>query len=310
MASQAQAGGPRFFLSELFGTDQTELNELLPELDDTGTTVSVPTAAVNEVQTVTITGSPTGGDFTLTYKGQTSAAIAFDADAATLEGLLEALSTIGTGNVSVSGSAGGPWTVTFQGTLAGRNLPVMTKDETGLTGGTSPDVTVAEQTAGQAQWNELPDTTDESKVTFLEENEDVWPLHLLFRQEDVVIRRGIDMISLTYARRDLANWRRMLEQGKFSQVAAGADQVAKDKYLYGAAPTSNQYRHLLALIRNHLGFSTVWIFPKIRVRGAFDLTWGHQVTKIANEFKVFAHPGLADDENLVQVHEITAAATS
>jgi hypothetical protein len=102
----------------------------------------------NEVQTVTITGGPTGGTFTLTYSGQTTAGIAYNATAAAVKSALQALSTVGNGNVSVSGSAGGPYTVTFQGDLAGVNAAAMTASGAGLTGGTSPAVNVATSTAG------------------------------------------------------------------------------------------------------------------------------------------------------------------
>lgn len=103
----------------------------------------------NEVQTVTITGSPSGGNFTLTFGGQTTANIAHNATAATVQSSLEALSTIGTGNVSVSGSAGGPYTVTFQNDLGYTNVAAMTTANT-FTGGTSPASAVATTTAGSA----------------------------------------------------------------------------------------------------------------------------------------------------------------
>jgi hypothetical protein len=102
----------------------------------------------HEKQTVTITGSPTGGTFTLTLDGQTTAAIAYNATAATVEAALEALSTIGQGNVQVTGAAGGPYTVEFVGELADRNVSAMTADGSGLTGGTTPGVTIATATAG------------------------------------------------------------------------------------------------------------------------------------------------------------------
>jgi hypothetical protein len=102
----------------------------------------------NEAQTLTITGGPTGGTWTGTYAGQTTGAIPFNATAATVRTALEALSTIGVGNVSVTGSAGGPYTVTFIGTLAGANLAQMTASGAGLTGGTAPSVAVATITAG------------------------------------------------------------------------------------------------------------------------------------------------------------------
>src|SRR5262249_41925037 len=52
----------------------------------------------DEVQTVTLTGNPTGGTFTLTFSGQTTAAIAYNASAATVQSALQALSSIGSGN--------------------------------------------------------------------------------------------------------------------------------------------------------------------------------------------------------------------
>lgn len=105
-------------------------------------------SAVNEVQRVAITGAPTGGSFTLTFRGQTTAAIAFNALAAAVQSALEALTTIGTGNVAVVGT--GPYDVTFQGALAGTDVPMMTADETGLTGGTDANVAVTAVTAALA----------------------------------------------------------------------------------------------------------------------------------------------------------------
>ncbi|MCU1640914.1 MAG: hypothetical protein JWN03_1189 [Nocardia sp.] len=61
--------------------------------------------------TVTIGGTPTGGTFPLTFNGQTATGIAYNAAASAVQTALEALSTIGTGNVTVTGSAGGPYTV-------------------------------------------------------------------------------------------------------------------------------------------------------------------------------------------------------
>lgn len=104
-------------------------------------------AAANEVQVLTVTGSPAGGTFTITFSGQTTGAIAYNASAATVLAALIALSNIGTGNVTVTGSAGGAWTVTFVGDLADTNVAAMTTTSS-LTGGTSPAVSVATNTAG------------------------------------------------------------------------------------------------------------------------------------------------------------------
>lgn len=104
--------------------------------------------AAREKQTVTISGSPTGGTFTLTLSGQTTGTIAYNATAATVEAALEALSTVGQGNVQVTGNAGGPWTVEFVGQLQNSNVAEMTASGAGLTGGTSPAVAIATSTAG------------------------------------------------------------------------------------------------------------------------------------------------------------------
>jgi hypothetical protein len=110
----------------------------------------VADGATNEVQSVTITGSPTGGTFTLSYSGQTTAGIAYNASATAVQSALAALSNIGSGNVAVTGSAGGPYTVTFKGDLSGMDAAQLTASGTGLTGGTSPAVNAATSTAGNA----------------------------------------------------------------------------------------------------------------------------------------------------------------
>jgi Fungalysin metallopeptidase (M36)/GEVED domain/Bacterial Ig domain/Dockerin type I domain/Fungalysin/Thermolysin Propeptide Motif/SdrD B-like domain len=84
--------------------------------------------AGNETQRVAIGTTSTAGTFTLTFNGQTTAPIAFNANAAAVRGALEALTNVGVGQVLVTGGSGpgNPWIVTFQGTLAGKNLAPMT----------------------------------------------------------------------------------------------------------------------------------------------------------------------------------------
>ena len=82
----------------------------------------------SEVQTVTITGGPTGGTYTLTFSGQTTAAIPYNATAAQVKTALEALSNIDPGDVAVSGGPhpGTPIVVTFGGQYMGDDEPQMT----------------------------------------------------------------------------------------------------------------------------------------------------------------------------------------
>lgn len=106
----------------------------------------------NEVQTVTITGTPTGGTFTLTFRGATTTGIAYNADAAAVETALEALTTIGDGDVRVTGGPGPgtPYIVTFVNDLGHTDIAAMTASAASLTGGTTPAVGVAETTKGSS----------------------------------------------------------------------------------------------------------------------------------------------------------------
>jgi hypothetical protein len=90
----------------------------------------------------TVTGSPGGGTFTLAFRGETSAAIAHNAAKESVEEKLEALPTIGVGNVAVAGSNGGPYTITFGRAVMG-DAPLLVADHE-LSGGTTPGVTVAD----------------------------------------------------------------------------------------------------------------------------------------------------------------------
>lgn len=105
--------------------------------------------SINEVQTITVTGTPTGGTYTLTYAGQTTAAIAYNATAAAVQSALSALANIGSGNVTCAGGPhpGTAVTATFTGALAGTDVSQMTATGS-FTGGSSPTVTVTTTTAG------------------------------------------------------------------------------------------------------------------------------------------------------------------
>lgn len=83
-------------------------------------------------QTVGV-GAASAGNFTLTYKGQTTANIAYNATAAAVQSALRLLSTIGNTGCSVTGTAP-TWIVTFTGALA-NDTTLMTGSGAGLTGG-------------------------------------------------------------------------------------------------------------------------------------------------------------------------------
>jgi len=107
---------------------------------------------VDEQQVITVTGAPGGGSFKLAYKTYTTGTIAFDAAASVVQAALRALPVIGPNGVDVTGSAGGPYTVTFRNNLGKQDVVLLTADGAGLTGGTSPGVTVTEAVKGNSEY--------------------------------------------------------------------------------------------------------------------------------------------------------------
>ncbi len=95
------------------------------------TTLQIGASGVPEIQRVAINDDTTEGTFTLTFGAATTASLAWNIAAEDLQAALEAISTIGTGNVLVTG-AFPAWDVTFTGTLTG-DQPAMTGNAAGLT---------------------------------------------------------------------------------------------------------------------------------------------------------------------------------
>lgn len=86
----------------------------------------------DEVQTITFAHA-SGGTFTVTFDGQTTAALAYGITAAALKTALEGLSNIEADDLTVD-KAGDVYTVTFGGTLADTNVAQMTSSAASLVG--------------------------------------------------------------------------------------------------------------------------------------------------------------------------------
>lgn len=136
----------------VIGIDATLKNRLVKVVSDKLDTALLVGhgSATSEVQTVTVNGTPTGGTFTLTFRGATTAGLAYNAAASAVQTALQGLATIGASNATVTGSAGGPYTVTFAAALANTAVDEIVADGSSLTGGTAPSVTVVTITEGEA----------------------------------------------------------------------------------------------------------------------------------------------------------------
>jgi hypothetical protein len=110
-------------------------------------TLNVLTFGSDTSYTLALTGAPTGGTFILktgTGAGKESAPIAWNATGDQIRAELEKLIDIGVGNVIGHGTLADPAgvTITYVGKLQTGSTVVLTATTTGLTGGTTPTVTV------------------------------------------------------------------------------------------------------------------------------------------------------------------------
>lgn len=96
----------------------------------------------NRVQVVTLTNTPTGGTFTLSYGGKTTGTIAYNAAAATVQTAVRALGGSLSG-ATVAGSASGPYTITIG--VAGSASAPFQADGSALTGAGSQPIAVVAQ---------------------------------------------------------------------------------------------------------------------------------------------------------------------
>lgn len=113
----------------------------------------------NEIQQITFTGNPTGGNFKLGYGFGMTDKISFGADGPTVKAALEALPDIGAGNVSVNTITNG-YQVEFIGTKSNTNMQQLQPYaygiflDFGLTGGIFPSMRVNTLVDGSAKLTE------------------------------------------------------------------------------------------------------------------------------------------------------------
>jgi hypothetical protein len=148
------------FLEEVWAARNPNLQILTPTVLEIPSTVpqvglerdSGIRESITARQSVSISGGPTGGTFTLAFTPpgtttpQTTAGIAINAPATgsgSVQASLEGLSGVGAGQVEATGGPlPAPVSVQFQNALASRIIAPMTADSTNLTGGTNPTATV------------------------------------------------------------------------------------------------------------------------------------------------------------------------
>lgn len=174
--TESDFGTPKTFTSRLGDTLASALvpgmyfNSLNMKLDDGTAEVSgdcfgyaiddnagpISATLTDEVQQLVITGTPTGGTFTLTYAGQTTATIAYNASAADVQAALQALSNIADADVQCYGSGlpDGTITIHFSAALGATNVAAITSTDS-LTGGSTPATAISTLQAGAASYTTI-----------------------------------------------------------------------------------------------------------------------------------------------------------
>jgi flagellar hook-associated protein 2 len=147
MAVSAEGGNTT---ANLAGFAESDFTLTLAAQDSKLNVDGYPTVtAVSEEQTLSLTsGNPSSGTYTLTYNGETTGAIDFNADATVIQTAINALSHVNVGDITVSetGVAGiddGDVIFTFKDTLG--DVPMILVDDSLLAG---PTLGVTETTQG------------------------------------------------------------------------------------------------------------------------------------------------------------------
>lgn len=130
-----------------------------------GTITLAANAAVAEIQTSTIDAVMTAGTFTMSYRGYTTAAIAFDATVAQIQAALELLPSINSGDVVMEAAHEPDTEVTATWTFAATlgNVPMLSMDISNCTGPTT--VAFAETTPGELVSYAVPGVAEEQTLT-------------------------------------------------------------------------------------------------------------------------------------------------
>lgn len=121
------------------GIDKIGPDASAPARSDTALRSSVGYQS-NLLQGIQLLGDPTGGTFTLTFNGQTTSSIAYNASAATVESALIALSNVGPSDVAVTnGGSSSTYIVEFKGAFSAASAGPLSATSS-LTGDSSPAI--------------------------------------------------------------------------------------------------------------------------------------------------------------------------
>lgn len=208
--------------------------------------------ARNEVQQLAKTGTPTAGTYTLTYSGQTTTAIAYNATAATIKAALEALSNIAVGDVAVSGGPlpNAPIGITFKGALANTNVGALVVDSSSVTGGGLAITTATQGNAGAAEIAQTPISGNQINVHMNSSYADLGTDDQLEDNFSVQINLPEKWSTKRVMNRSLSSWKEPVEKAMEPTVVVIMEANDYSDALYAAAKADDlptQYLRIDAL---------------------------------------------------------------
>ncbi len=115
------------------------------------------TTGIDEVQTVTFSGTPTSGSFKLVHNTNQTVAIDWDDTATEVQTALNNLASLSA--VTVTGTYAAGFVVTFTGADGDQNQPLLTTADNSLDDGGAVTITVTETTKGYAPFVDLSMTS-------------------------------------------------------------------------------------------------------------------------------------------------------
>ena len=272
---------------------------------------------VNEKQTITITGTPTGGDFTLEIvyadgSSETTAAIAYDATAADVKAALAALDNLAATDMTATGGAlpGTPVVIEFIGAYANTVMNLLIANAAGLTGGTAPAIAITRTQTGRL-WTPLPDPMGDTEVAWNDEREELRSAYSKHRNYSVITALGIDSVKFPIKESDLDAMNLGMLSTLKAVTAAGAGTAGYEKLSQATKDSDIPYYSLILQKRGPVATGWGQFVHLFRVRRKLtgSLKSGSAVTQIPIEFEVFADADATPEFSCAHFYEYIADAT-
>ncbi|MEE9159922.1 MAG: DUF5110 domain-containing protein [Gammaproteobacteria bacterium] len=290
------------------------IGSALPDLDAiTSGLIDMRSVGTDAIQSLTL-DTPASGTFTITYYDDNGVAytttdIAYDADAATIELAIEALSAIGTGGCSVTGTD--PFVMTFDGdadqTVRTENMPhtLMVIDGTLLVDAGAEAIT--ETTAGVQGWV-FGGWTEAGVVwTHTHEYEEKFVDNAMGAVRLIPVKET-SKFETQIAIRSLDAYSRAIAASSVATTSQASGQTAKKVLTVGTiTPVEKQ---LVMIGLNPTGLQRLWHASQGIFNGEIVDTWNKSANNLPTMYTALEDPddAVGSITRYIAIHDITGYA--